>query len=806
MKIYLPAFVFMFTILQSLNAQTISQSYFEQDLYGLASPGAMQYGLYGYVNPAILASVNQANLYFAWSDAVGKWNEFNNWGLFASIPNVGFDVVHQDISGIQFTNYKLSAGFGNLSYGFGIGYGWTTGDLTNNELSSIYTLGFLIRPDKYLSVGLIGNLPARRQKEGILDLAVRPFGTEVVSFFGDYAVKKNYLSGENKWSAGATVEALPGIRITGRYFDSKIFNLGVELSLGRIGFTSGFKYNNSGKYSYNIYGIRVGEYDRNPLASFSKKDKYVDINLLGPLKYQRYEFFDHSNTLLDIINEIDAAKEDKSVAGIAINTSGMKINYEMIWELRKKLSEFKAAGKHVVIYIDRPDIETYDLASVADKIVMDPMGTIMLQGFLWGRQYYKNTLAKLGLGFHAWRYFKYKSAFETFSRDNMSKADSLQWQSLVDEYYKIAENDICTGRNISSEKFDSLVNNQTIFLSKNALKAGLVDAIGRWDEVKEMVRELNGRNESFVSPKSLAVFNLPNDNYWGEKPKIAVIYALGVCAMDEGITARKLVKDVYAATDNNNVKAVVLRVDSPGGDGLASDIIAEAIRKCKKVKPVIVSQGYVAASGGYWLSMYADTIVAAPNTITGSIGVIGGWIYNKGFDSKIGVTTDHVQVGTHADLGFGFTFPFLGITLPNRDLTPQEQAKAESSIKTMYKEFVDKVAQGRHKSPSYIDSIGQGRVWSGAAGLKNGLVDVIGGLSKAISIAAQKVGLKENQYSLIEYPKPGLINFNALMPKFFGFGIENQQNGIIEDLKFRLENNGRPMPMLPIEDMVYPEL
>ncbi len=805
MKKYLPALIFLLIIAKSLKAQTINQTYFEQDLYGLTSPGAMGYGLYGYVNPAILAGVNQSNLYFAWSDAAGKWSEFNNWALFTSIPNVGFDVVHQDISGIQFTNYKLSAGFGNLSYSFGIGYGWTTGNLFSTNLSGVYTLGLLLRPDRYLSIGVIGNLPVKYQKEGILELAVRPFGNELVSFFGDYSVKKNYFPGENKWSAGAAVEAVPGIRITGRYFDSKSFNLGVELSLGRIGFTSGFKYDNSGRYSYNIYGIRVGGYDRNPFAAFSKNNKYVELNLLGPVKYQRYEFFDNSNTLLGLIKEIDAAKDDKSVAGIAINTSGMKINYEMIWELRKKLNEFKTAGKHVVIYIDRPDIETYVLASVANKIVMDPMGTIMLQGFLWGRQYYKNTLAKLGIGFHEWRYFKYKSAFETFSRDNMSKADSTQWQSLVDEYYKIAKNEICKGRNIAPSKFDSLVNDQTIFLANDALKAGLVDVLGRWDEVKKTVKDLSGRNESFVSPKSLAEFNLPNDNYWGEKPKIAIIYANGVCAMDEGITARKLVKDVYAATNDNNVKAVVLRVDSPGGDGLASDIIAEAIRKCKKIKPVIVSQGYVAASGGYWLSMYADTIVAAPNTLTGSIGVIGGWIYNKGFDSKIGVTTDHVQVGTHADLGFGFTLPFLGVTLPDRDLTLQEQAKAESSIKTMYKEFVDKVAQGRHKSSAYIDSIGQGRVWSGAAGKKNGLVDVLGGLSKAIDIAVQKAGLNGKEYGLIEYPKPGLVNFNNFMPKFFGFEIENRENGIIDYLKFRLENNGRPMPMLPLEDMVNQE-
>lgn len=801
MKIYLLAFFLAAVLVRPLCAQTFSQSYYNEEQFGLTSPGAMKYGLYGYVNPAILADIDQGNIYFAWTDAAGKWSEFNNWGLFASIPNLGFDIVHQDIFGDQVTNYKLSAAFGSRAFSYGIGYGWSNGNASGSLLSDVYTLGVLVRPNRYLSLGIVGNLPTRQQKEGILDLAVRPLGTELISLFGDYVVKKNVFPGENTWSAGAAIEAVPGIRITGRYFESKFFSLGVDLSLGRVGFTSGVNFNDAGKRSYNIYGVRVGAYDRNPLAAFSSKDKYVDLNLLGPLKYQKYRYFDNSNTLLNLIEEINAAQKDRSIAGIVINTSGMKINYEMIWELRQKLSEFKAAGKHVVIYVDRPDIETYYLASVANKIVMDPQGIILLQGFLFGRQYYKNTLQKLGIGFHEWRYFKYKSAFETFSRDKMSEADSAQWQSLIDDFYSTAKSDICSGRNIQPSKFDELVNSRTIFLADDALKYGLVDAVGRWDTVKKIVKELDGSGEDFVKPGSLDEFNLPHDNYWGEKPRVAVIYALGICAMDEGITARKLVKDVEAAAYNRNIKAVVLRVDSPGGDGLASDIIAEAIKKCREFKPVIVSQGEVAASGGYWLSMYADTIVAAPNTMTGSIGVIGGWAYNKGFDSMIGVTTSHVQVGAHADLGFGFTFPFLGITLPDRDLTPDEQAKAESSIETMYHEFVGKVAAARNRSYSYIDSIGQGRVWSGTAGFKNGLVDVIGGLSTAIKIAAEKAGLKGCEYDIAEFPKPGLFNFSSLLPKFSGFGFE--QSGILNDLKFRFKNNGRPMPMLPLEDMIY---
>jgi protease-4 len=269
--------------------------------------------------------------------------------------------------------------------------------------------------------------------------------------------------------------------------------------------------------------------------------------------------------------------------------------------------------------------------------------------------------------------------------------------------------------------------------------------------------------------------------------------------MDEGITARKLVLDVNYAADDPNVKAIVLRVDSPGGDGLASDIIAEALKKCRGKKPVIISQGYVAASGGYWLSMYGDTIVASPNTITGSIGVIGGWAYNNGFENKLGVSTDFVKKGEHADLGFGFTLPFIGITIPDRDLTPAEQAKAESTIKSMYKDFVKRAAAGRKKSFEYIDSIGQGRVWSGTAGLKNGLIDILGGLSTAINIAAEKAGLSGLQYDIVEYPEPGLINFNKLMPN--PFGIESQSNKMLDDLKFRFKYNGQPMPLIPIENM-----
>jgi len=276
---------------------------------------------------------------------------------------------------------------------------------------------------------------------------------------------------------------------------------------------------------------------------------------------------------------------------------------------------------------------------------------------------------------------------------------------------------------------------------------------------------------------------------------------LGACAMDEGINARSLVKVVEGAVNNSQIKAIVLRIDSPGGDGLASDYIAEAIRNAKGKKPIIVSQGFVAASGGYWLSMYADTIVAAPGTITGSIGVIGGWMYNKNLKETLGMSTDFVKAGDHADLGFGFQLPFIGLGIPDRNLTIEEHGVMEYSIKSMYKEFVTKVSVGRKMSYEQIDSIGQGRVWSGLDGKQNGLVDVLGGMETAISIAKERAGIpKDQKVTIVEMPKKGLFDFNTLMPKFFGIETKSMSDPAIDMLKFRLQHNGEPLPMLPLEE------
>jgi protease-4 len=777
------------------------QTYYRENKFWMTSPGAFKSGLYGIDNPALLNYQSQPDLYFTWTNENGRWNDFNNWGLFTAVPNFSFGLVNQKYQDHSITDYKLSAAIGSPAFSFGLGYGWSSGDIGYFDRSNLMSIGVLARPYPFVSVGFAGNILFSGLNEGMLDLAVRPLGDEKLSLFGDY-VFKNYMSDlDNKWSAGIALEAYPGFRLTGRYFENKYYTVGIELCLGRISFSSMSNLDKEGKYQFNTYGIRVGAYDRNPLQTFKSKTDYLELNLLGNMKYTRYRFFDDSKTLYEITEEIKAAKDDESVAGIAINTSGMNINRVLLWELREELRKFREAGKKVYIYIDRPGIETYHFASVADKIVIDPQGMIILEGFMYGKQYYSGLMDKLGIAFHEWRYFKYKSANEMFARKDMSEGDSTQLQKLTDDFYRLAKTDICNSRKISSDKFDDLINNSVLFLPQEAVDQKLADTLGRWETVKELINKLEGENKNFIPPGSISKFMLPKDNYWGEKPEIALIYAIGICAMDEGINARMLVKYVDQAVNDNNVKAIVLRVDSPGGDALASDVIAESLKKAKGKKPVIISQGSVAASGGYWLSMYGDTVLAAPNTITGSIGVIGGWAYNKGLKEKIGVSTDFVKKGEHADIGFGMTIPFIGLSLPDRDLTPFEQKKIDNTILTTYKDFVAKVAGGRNKSFAYIDSIGQGRVWSGYDGKSIGLVDMLGGMPEALDIAVNKAGLLGKEYEVKEYPPAPFFNFNFFMPKIPGLLIEEEP--ILRNIKFRLQYNGIPMPVLPMEEMDY---
>lgn len=771
-------------------AQAIRHGYYGMNALGMTSPGAMKYGLYGYDNPAVLSTLNAPDFYFSYTKFKRDWNEAHEYGLYAAVPNLGFGLVNHKFGGQSVTNYMISGSLGDEEFSLGSGYGWTSGayDGQVNE----WTIGTLVRPNRYVSLGATVYLPNTGVREGMFEAAFRPLKNEVVTLFADYVVRRYRNSGEPNWSAGIAVEALPGIRVTGRFFADHSATAGVQFSLGNSSLTNQEYLDKDQKLAFSSYGIRVGGYDRNVFTKLREDKNVLTVDMHQGLTYQKYKILDKRLALQELLQNIEAAKNDAAVGAIAIKASELSADREMLWEVRTKLKEFKSTGKKIFIFIDRGGLNEYHFASIADKIVIDPTGTFVFEGYAMGRSYLKGTLEKLGIGFDELRFFKYKSANESFSRDKMSDADREQRQKLVDDLYAVAKDEIVATGRISAGQYDSLINNKMLVLAAEMRSMGLADTVARWEAVEQMLKENSMRK---IEPEQLEANRLPSDNYWGKKPEIAVIYALGVCAMDEGISARSLVNDVKLAVDDNNVKAIVLRVDSPGGDAMASDYISEALLKAKGKKPVIVSQGKVAASGGYWLSMYADTIVAAPTTITGSVGVIGGWIYNKGFKEMLGGSTDAVKKGDHADLGLGFTIPVIGLTIPDRDLNTEERARVETSIRDMYKQFITNVAKGRNRTPAYIDTIGQGRVWSGIDGKKNGLVDVLGGLETAINIAAAKAGLANEPYTITEFPEPKFVNSEIFMPKFISSSIETDP--VLSNIKFRTQFNGLPLLMIP---------
>jgi protease-4 len=802
MKRFILLLIFITILSGFMSAQSGVSAYHEQRQFQLTSPGALKIGLYGFDNPALLEYARKPDIYFTFSDATGKWNDFNQWGGFIAFRGISFGAIQNRGTLGTVTDYRVSAGGGDRSFSAGLGIGWSSGATEQYDRQSFITFGTLWRPDPHFSFGLVGVKSFRgKNAEAAADIAVRPLGDQLFTAFLDYGIDRNQMLKDGMWSAGAVVEPLPGIRFIGRYYDTKTFSFGVQFSLGTATLETQSNYDRDRKHLYNTYGIHIGAYDRNIFDTYCRARKsYLDINLKGPVSYQQYRLFDRTNTLSDLLNSIEAAKEDTRVAGIAINISSIEADQEKLWELREKLKEFKAGGKHLIIFMDRANINIYHFASVADKIVMDPMGILMLEGYSMGRTYFKGTLDKLGIGYDEWRFFKYKSANEVLSRENMSDAEREQYQNLVKDYYRLARTDICASRGLIPEKFDSLVNTEIALTGQKALEKKLVDTLGRWETVKDVIAKLEGEKQEYRTSGSLLKNQLPFDNRWGEPSHIALIYALGICAMDDGIKARSLVNNVNTAVENSSIKAIVLRVDSPGGDGLASDYIAEALKKAKGKKPVIISQGYVAGSGGYWLSMYGDTIVAAPNTITGSIGVAGGWMYNKGAKEWMGLSTDHVQVGSHADLGFGPRLPFIGLSLPDRNLTTEERGRVEEIMKDLYKEFVQKVADGRKKTFSEIDSVAQGRFYSGYEGKEKGLVDVIGGLETAIAIAKERAGIPLCEEVVIEeMPEKGLININALMAKVLPYQMLLAEDKFVKRIEFLMQHNGEVIPLMPPE-------
>jgi len=462
--------------------------------------------------------------------------------------------------------------------------------------------------------------------------------------------------------------------------------------------------------------------------------------------------------LNEILANIESAKTDDRIKGIYLDVSSISSGMATIEEVRTALIKFKESGKFIIAYGEVYSQSAYYLASVADKIYLNPEGMIDFRGLSSEIMFFKGMLEKLDIEAQIIKVGTYKSAVEPFILDKMSEPNKQQVNSFLGSMYEHFLSEISKSRKVSKENLFSIADDAKIRAPKDALSYKMVDGLKYKDEVLDELKKLTKTDlKKDIKSVSLEDYT-PKDekDVESSKNRIAVIYANGEIMGGEGddeiIGSERISRAIRKARTDDKVKAIVLRINSPGGSALASDVIWRETVLAKKVKPVIVSMGDVAASGGYYIACAADSIFAQPNTITGSIGVFG-IIPNmqKFFNNKLGITFDGVKTGKFADLGS-----------INRPLTEGERMIIQLEINKVYDTFTKKVADGRKKEQTYINSIGQGRVWSGTEALKIGLVDRLGSIDDAIASAAKKAKLKD--YKIVDYPAQ-VDPFTALFDK-----------------------------------------
>jgi len=479
----------------------------------------------------------------------------------------------------------------------------------------------------------------------------------------------------------------------------------------------------------------------------------LDRSPADPFKNFDFQSFtpDKSIGLNEILRSIKKASKDDRIKGIYLNLTSISAGYASLKEIRKALVSFgEDSTKFIVSYSEVMSQKAYYLASTADEIYLNPEGYIQLMGIGSSIPFFKGLLDKLDVEAQIIRHGKFKSAVEPFILEKMSDASREQTEKYLFSIWDHVAEDIASSRGKTVGDLNLIADSLLADNANQALDLELVDRLFFMDEVSEALRQkLNLKEDEDINFVGLDKYSKAKSSVKVKtkglvRDRIAVIYAQGSIVLGNGdpdeIGSEKISKAIRKARKDDHVKAIVLRVNSGGGSALASDIILREMLLAKEKKPVIASMGDVAASGGYYISCMADTIVASNTTITGSIGVLGVLMNAQDFlKNKLGITFDGVKSNPHADLGD-----------PTRPLSDFEKKAIQKEIVRIYDVFISHVSEGRGLTKAQVDSIGQGRVWSGADAFDLGLVDVIGGLDKAIEIAAESAGLED--YKIRELP------------------------------------------------------
>ena len=471
-------------------------------------------------------------------------------------------------------------------------------------------------------------------------------------------------------------------------------------------------------------------------------------------------------SLSSLILQFKKAKVDDRIKMIVLDINMSAVGWGKAEEIREAIADFRSSGKPVYAYMELGMNKEYYIASACDKIYVAPPGELFITGLAADVMFFRGSLDKLGIYPDMYQIGKYKSAGDMFTQKEMTDAHREYINSLLDDLFNRYVETIAKARGKSVEEMRALIDNAPYSAAK-AKEAGLIDNVAYRDELENELKAKLGYKETDplqivrsstyreIEPESLGLDK-------GEK--IAVIYATGDIGSgtsdnspsgSQSIGSDTLAKALNDARDDKSIKAIVIRVDSPGGSGLASDVIWHAVVSAKEKKPVVISMGDVAASGGYYIAAGASKIVAQPSTITGSIGVVAGKPVMRGFYDWLGISNEYVLRGKNA-----------GLFRATEKFSPDERAKFEEWIKTTYyQDFVPKVAKGRNKDAAYIDSIAQGRVWTGSQGKERGLVDEFGGLDRAVEVAKELANIPKDKgvhRVIMPYPRTFLQELMAV--------------------------------------------
>ena len=751
------------------------------------------------LNPAGLGFNQGLNFNIAQSHLSDKF--FSDTGVYFAIRKVGYSLEWLGAATSRRKHTFAFAISNNPNNSLGFSYSRFGSDDVSYSGLSLLTAGLSFRPATWLSLAGVatdvrgnsvpvsigsgfGTLESRYR----FGLGLRPFG-EFLTLTADANIDK-FDSGDNTiFQYGLEYWSEEGFSVNGMLDENGGFEFGIEIGLPTASLRNSNRYNDNNDYLASVSVLEMR--NRIRTTGLQKKGSFLQLKLSGiiPDEPTSSFFFKGPRTTSEWVQLIDKARDDKQIGGIILQIGAFTGGMATASEIRNALLRFKSKGKKIIAYAEILTVKGLFVASVAEKIYMNPSGYLFFSGLRAQVTHYKSMLEKIGVETEFIRVGRYKSAVEPTTLDSMSASRKEELNSILDVFQENIYSVIADGRNLSMEEIISAAE-EGPYTTSEAVKAKLIDGTAYEDEIDEKIKEQFGviiyskmMGKTYEKQKKL-------NRRWHAKPIIAVLHISGAIGTGESrktplggtkiLGAKTIGKMIAALRNNRNVKALILRIDSGGGTTLGSDIIWREMLKTKGEKPIIVSFGDIAASGAYYLAMPADTILAEKMSLTGSIGIFMGRPSLKGLYKKLGINKEVIKRGKHSD-----------IFSEHKKWSAEEKALLQRQLNELYDDFVKKVADGRGLSRTEVDSAAMGRVWTGEDALELGLIDMIGGIREAEDVALEMIKSTRDETKIVTLssfgrPRLRISAYNDISDRLVLDAVE-LFGPIIEDMQESIE-------------------